>query len=153
MAKFSFSAKDQSFDITSFFTEEEMSALYRLHDVVVAPHMGEAFGMTVLEAMACGRPVIATAWSGLCDFYNESAGWPINEYEFIENELPLPNHFPPMSGSRMVRPSVQALTKILERVASMQRSEISVKGANSYRLAQSYSWDKVISAFISEIRC
>lgn len=40
-------------------------------DVLVAPLRGEGFGLTLLEAMAAGRAVIATRWSGPVDFGSE----------------------------------------------------------------------------------
>ncbi len=47
--------------------------LYRGADCYVHPLRAEGFGMTILEAMACGLPVIATPWSGPADFL--SARW------------------------------------------------------------------------------
>lgn len=46
----------------------EMAALYMLVDAMVSLHRGSAFGAAVAEAMASGRPVVATAWSGTLDF-------------------------------------------------------------------------------------
>lgn len=42
--------------------------LYTGADCYVHPLRAEGFGMTILEAMACGLPVIATSWSGPADF-------------------------------------------------------------------------------------
>jgi glycosyltransferase involved in cell wall biosynthesis len=46
---------------------EEMAAWYRSADVVAAVPWYEPFGLTPLEAMACGRPVVAAAVGGLTD--------------------------------------------------------------------------------------
>ena len=51
--------------------------LYAAADAVVAPTRGEGWGRPLLEAMALGRPVIATAWSGPAAFVDAGTGWPI----------------------------------------------------------------------------
>lgn len=47
--------------------KEEMPSWYRSADVVVCSPWYEPFGLTPLEAMACGVPVVATAVGGLTD--------------------------------------------------------------------------------------
>ena len=41
-------------------------------DVLVSLHRAEGFGLTPAEAMAMGVPVLATAWSGVLDFMDET---------------------------------------------------------------------------------
>jgi glycosyltransferase involved in cell wall biosynthesis len=50
---------------------EEVKALIAGADVLVSLHRAEGFGLTPAEAMALGRPVIATGWSGNLDFMDE----------------------------------------------------------------------------------
>jgi len=53
----------------------EMAALYARCDCYVSLHRAEGYGLTMAEAMALGKPVIATGYSGNVDFMS-----PLNSY-------------------------------------------------------------------------
>jgi mannosylfructose-phosphate synthase len=50
---------------SGFVPEADMADLYRAADVFVLPSRYEPFGMTAVEAMACGTPTVVTTHGGL----------------------------------------------------------------------------------------
>lgn len=137
--------------VQNFFTEPEMAALYREHDVMCLPHMGEAFGMCVLEAIACGCPVIATAWSGACDFTNSGVGWPIEEFDFTCDDLPLPASFPVPAAARMVVPRVAAIAAKLSEAALAGPAERRRRGQAGAAAARDYSWTNIAMRYLGMV--
>jgi glycosyltransferase involved in cell wall biosynthesis len=54
--------------VDATMSEEELQALYQVCDCYVSLHRSEGFGFGPAEAMASGKPVIATGYSGVTDF-------------------------------------------------------------------------------------
>ena len=52
-------------------------ALLDAADVYASPHASEGFGLTVAEAMARGKVVVATNFSGTTDFLDATCGFPV----------------------------------------------------------------------------
>ena len=52
----------------------QVKALIAGADALLSLHRAEGFGLTVAEAMALGTPVVATAATGVTDFFDESCG-------------------------------------------------------------------------------
>lgn len=50
----------------------DVLSLWASSDVFVSLHRGEGLGLGLMEAMALGKPVVATAWSGNMDFTNDT---------------------------------------------------------------------------------
>lgn len=73
--------------------EDKTPGVFGWGDCHVLPSRGEGFGLTAIEAAACGLPQILTANSGLSDFVDDSVAYVINDdmvdqigYSYWENK-------------------------------------------------------------------
>lgn len=63
--------------IEDYISDADLGELYRSCHAYVSLHRSEGFGLTVAEAMAHARPVIATDYSSTTELLDDTAGWPI----------------------------------------------------------------------------
>jgi glycosyltransferase involved in cell wall biosynthesis len=54
-------------------TDADLASLYASFDVLLNPSYGEGFGIPLIEAQACGTPVIATDWTAMTELVGP--GW------------------------------------------------------------------------------
>jgi glycosyltransferase involved in cell wall biosynthesis len=57
--------------IEGMLPEADMMGLTAASDIVISLHRSEGFGLVPAQAMALGKPVIATGWSGNLEFMTE----------------------------------------------------------------------------------
>lgn len=114
----------------------ELAVLYRSADCFVLPTRGEGWGMPILEAMACGLPVIATRWSSQTDFMTEKNSLPLQ----IDGLIPAIAKCPYYDGFRWAQPSYEHLRTLLRWVYEHQE-EARVIGARAAQdAAQHWTW-------------
>ncbi|MPZ24572.1 MAG: glycosyltransferase [Dehalococcoidia bacterium] len=76
--------------VNRVMSRREVVALYNLCDCYVSLHRSEGFGLTPLEAMRAGKPVVATAYGGAMDFMtNENSYLVRYQLTDVECEYPL----------------------------------------------------------------
>lgn len=129
------------------FTGYQMGSLYRSADCFVLPTRGEGWGQPVLEAMACGLPVISTGWSGVADFLDEEVGYPI-EYRMTPAEARCVYY----DGFDWAEPDEGHLRARMREVAgSLDLARL--KGAKAaQRVAEKYTWEHAAQRIAARLR-
>ncbi|MCU7727530.1 glycosyltransferase [Actinoplanes sp. KI2] len=98
----------------------EMPAWYRSADLLAATPWYEPFGLTVLEAMACGVPVVASAVGGLVDTVVDG-----------------------VTGELVAARDPAGLARTLHRLLHDETRRLSYGAAAQDRAAEAYSWPRI----------
>ncbi len=126
--------------VTLLYNQElpvhQMGSVYRSADCFVLPTRGEGWGMPVIEAMACGLPVIATDWSAHRDFMTEDVAYPLQVAQLIPAKAKCPYY----EGFRWADPDEDHLIHLMRYVVEHQ-DEAKVKGAlASKKVLGAWTW-------------
>jgi len=107
-----------------------MARMYSSLDVLMNATMGEGFGIPIIEAQACGCPVIVTDFSAMPELVR--AGWKVGYSD----------KFLTAQGSYQVLPSVPELVKALEQ-AYEKRGDMDFREQARAGVAKEYDADVV----------
>jgi glycosyltransferase involved in cell wall biosynthesis len=99
---------------------EQVPALLRSSTLLAQPSLGEPFGMSALEALASGLPVVATNAGGVAELV-------------------------PDDGNRKVPPGdAAALARALDELLALSDEESAALGARNRAHAETYSWEAAV---------
>jgi glycosyltransferase involved in cell wall biosynthesis len=135
----------------AFYPEHRLGTLLSSFDLLVAPFRGEGFGIKLLDAMACGLPVVAPHFGGPVDFLDEDAGYrvphrlvPVSAGYDVEGLAP---------GNRPLWAEVAPadLARRL-REAHDDRAGLAARGEQARHVAtQRFSWERTARAIVASI--
>ncbi|HEY1014642.1 MAG TPA: glycosyltransferase family 4 protein, partial [Herpetosiphonaceae bacterium] len=109
--------------IDGYLSRREVNALIHHCDAYVSLHRSEGYGLTIAEAMALGKPVIATAYSGNLDLMAPEHSYLV-PYRLVE----LPRDYPPYeAGMLWAEPHIGAAAEHFRAVFS-RREEARARG-------------------------
>lgn len=140
--------------INEDWPHRHLANLYRTADVFVNPTQGEGFGLTNIEAMAAGLPVIVTNWSAPPDYVDEDCGWLVGwDWAEMGSDFCLSDdpHEDPLKWQvfRYAQPRKEEVKEAMWE-AFTRRKETREKGRMAAVRAQGYTWEHT-AIKISEI--
>jgi len=115
--------KGENINNLGFKTTKELVRLYNKATICVFPSWHEPFGLVGLEAMACGKPVIAT---------------PLGFSEYIENEK---------DGIIIPAKDEKALKDAIVRLMNDKKLRDNLS-KNAIKKAPKYSWNKIAKQYL-----
>lgn len=122
-----------------YLPEKELANFYPRSSIFVAPTRGEGFGLTLLNSLACGLPVITTKDdnSGHMDFCRNNPGvlW-VDAPERLQGD---PRFF--AQGNLLAEPSLEDLKKQM-RWAYENRDKLFEMGQQGADFVKDWTWDR-----------
>ena len=106
------------------FKRQDIIGLLASVDCYVSLHRAEGFGLGMAEAMALGKPVIGTGYSGNTDFLTTDTGYPVPFHlRAVEAE-----EYPYAYGNLWAEPNVEAASYLMRQIVA-DPSAARMKGA------------------------
>lgn|SRR3990167_7034743 len=140
-----------TFDINDY-PETMLNSIYNNADCFISPTKGEGWGITIMEAMACGLPCIVprNGWSGHMDFCDDSNSFLIDIDREEEVDSRLMGHL--YSGSKWHIPSTEDLISNMHLVYNHQEHAKKIGIVASNMMKKYWTWDEASERMIKEFK-
>jgi glycosyltransferase involved in cell wall biosynthesis len=120
----------------------EIAQLYQGADVYVSPYLSEGFNMPVLEALACGLPVICTKGGPTDDFTNPD--FALN----IESQLGYMDFLEGFEDSLALKPDLDHLVELMIKSIEDEDFRQQAKSNAAKFVAESFTYEKVVDRLL-----
>jgi len=135
------------FSINEVVPSYQLGSIYRSVDCFVLASRGEGWGLPILEAMACGLPVIATNWSAQSDFISNDTAYLLD----VERLRPAEAKCPYYEGFNWAEPSYEHLRSLMRHVFE-NRDEAKTLGVRaSAEVLTKWSWEQSVKKILARL--
>lgn len=112
------------------YSDEDMRQVYCSMDVLLAPSQGEGFGLPIVEAQACGIPVITTDHSAMTE--NVGVGWRVKPLRL----------FPTLLWGKMAEADPAGVHHAMVECYRESGSQWRAQAARDFALG--YDWSRIL---------
>jgi glycosyltransferase involved in cell wall biosynthesis/SAM-dependent methyltransferase len=118
----------------------QIAQLYQAADAYVSPYLAEGFNLPVLEAIACGLPVICTAGGPTDDFTRSEFAWRIDSHKETMN----------INGEDrwIFRPDLDHLIELMQQTIAQSELRAIARQAGSSFVREHYTWQQVVDRLL-----
>lgn len=114
--------------------------LYQAADVYISPYLAEGFNLPVLEAIACGLPVICTAGGPTDDFTRSEFAWRIDSQKTTMQ----------INGEDrwIFNPNLDHLILLMENAIEREDFRRQARDAGSQFVDRHYTWARIVDRLL-----
>jgi len=105
--------------IEDTFLRTDFLKLINTCDALLSLHRSEGFGLHLAEAMAMGKNVVATNWSGNVDFMDNSNSYPV-DFKLVEIDN---DHGAYRFGNHWAAPDIHHAVELMNRILEEDHSQ------------------------------
>lgn len=128
--------------VGEFSEKPELIRLYKSNDAFVSAHRGEGFGMKILDAMACGLPVIAPLFGGPTAYCTPETCFPVG-FSVVPMGPCLDSRSLPITNQPMwAEVNPQSLGEQMRRVYQDRDAAATFGGRARATVLERFSWDR-----------
>jgi glycosyltransferase involved in cell wall biosynthesis len=123
------------------YSSTKMANLLRAADVYVSPYRAEGFNLPVLEAAACGVPVICTG-GGATDEFTQ---------EFFARRIrssPAQKPLSPVGFGDYLEPDPDHLVELMRQASRDRDGALRLGAAGAAHVAQNFTWERVTERLV-----
>jgi GT2 family glycosyltransferase len=129
--------------VDDFTTKTELIRLYKSCHAFVSAHRGEGFGMKILDAMACGLPVVAPLFGGSTEFCSTDTCYPVDFSLVPVRDCIDTRSLHPTNDPRWAEPDRSHLAAQLRRVVERQDDAAIVGARGRAAVVERFSWNQI----------
>lgn len=134
--------------IDTLMSDADLHSLIGSASAYVSPHRSEGLGLTVIEAMAAGVPVVATPFGGVEQFVTLDAAYPV-DFRLVELEE---DYAPYPKGFVWADPDVDSIARELHKVHHNPEQALLRAAVAQKRVLDFFAAPSVIEAYNTELR-
>ncbi|MFH0965205.1 MAG: glycosyltransferase [Planctomycetota bacterium] len=128
-------------------SDAEQARLYRTAQAYVCASFGEGFGLSVLEAKACGVPVLATLWGGVASFSTDADTWAI-PYSLEDARE---KQYDDAAGALVARPDVGGIASAMRAVLEAREPARRARVERGLEVAKGFGWARCAREVIARL--
>ncbi len=132
---------------------EQMGCFYTMGDCFVLPTRGEAWGLPLFEALACGVPVITTGWGAPDETLRDKKGKPYSGVHFIRNQKTITDTpYVYLQGNHWAEPSIPHLQELMRYNFDNRLEEKSKAKETGKIIRDKFSWQSVCEPMVERLK-
>ncbi|WP_442678969.1 rhamnan synthesis F family protein [Sphingomonas sp. ASY06-1R] len=128
---------------------DQLQLLRAVADIYASPHCSEGFGLTIAEAMAAGKPVVATDFGGSTDYLDANSGYPVKAREWTLSD-DFGHYTRGGSWARIDEPALAAA--LIKAAADLDAGRHEIGDAARARIAEQLSYARVGALIDASLR-